>query len=158
MLSDNNLPETYYPVVSKPVHVSETGQYMSCLAKVSVLLVVAPQQIHIVHLALVLLDHMHQMFFQVRRIHLDNREQMKGKAIRRKACNHPNSHTGLLWRYTGLRGYTKKQKRHSCIVSYLFTFTINTCKVSQFIRKHNTQGVCEAINYGWNSLNWCSHF
>lgn len=59
------------------MHVSETGQYMSCLAKVAVLLVVAPQQVHIVHFTLVLLYHMHQMFFQVGRIHLDNRRQIK---------------------------------------------------------------------------------
>lgn len=52
------------------MHVSKAGQYMSCLAKVTVLLVVAPQQVHIVHLTLVLLDHMHQMFLQVRGIHL----------------------------------------------------------------------------------------
>lgn len=68
---------SYYSVsVSKPVHVSETGQYISCLAKVTVLFVVAPQQVHIVHLTLVLLDHMHQMFLQVWRIHL-NRVQIK---------------------------------------------------------------------------------
>lgn len=72
------------------MHVSETGQYMSCLAKVAVLLVVAPQQVHIVHLTLILLDHMHQMFLQVRRIHLDNGGQIRGKAIRQTACNHTN--------------------------------------------------------------------
>lgn len=55
------------------MHVSETGQYMRCLAKVAVLFVVAPQQVHIVHLTLILLDHMHQMFLQVWRINLDNR-------------------------------------------------------------------------------------
>lgn len=52
------------------MHVSKAGQYMSCLAKVTILLVVAPQQVHIVHLTLVLLDHMHQMFLQIWRIHL----------------------------------------------------------------------------------------
>lgn len=52
------------------MHVSETGQYMSCLAEVTVLLVVTPQQVHVVHFTLVLLDHMHQVFLQVRRIHL----------------------------------------------------------------------------------------
>lgn len=78
MLSDNNTPEWSYHV-SKPVHVSETGQNMSGLAKVTVLLVVTPQQVHIVHLTLVLLDHVHQMFLQVRRIHLDNRGQIKGQ-------------------------------------------------------------------------------
>ncbi len=59
--------------MSKPVHVSQTGQYMSCFAKVAILFIVTPQQVHIVHLTLVLLDHMHQMFLQVWRIHLDNR-------------------------------------------------------------------------------------
>lgn len=72
------------------MHVSETGQHMSCLAKVAVLLVVAPQQVHIVHLTLILLDHMHQMFLQVRGIHLDNRGQIRGKAIRQMARNHTN--------------------------------------------------------------------
>lgn len=59
------------------MHVSKTGQYMSCLAKVAVLLIVAPQEVHIVHFTLILLDHVHQMFFQVGRIHLDNRRQKK---------------------------------------------------------------------------------
>ena len=74
--------------MSKPVHVSKTGKYMSRLAKVAVLLVVAPQQVHIVHLTLVLLDHMHQMFLQIRRIHLNNRRQIKANTIRQMACNH----------------------------------------------------------------------
>lgn len=61
------------------MHVSETGQYVSCLSKVPVLLVVAPQQVHIVHFTLVLLDHVHQVFLQVQRIHLDDGGQTTGK-------------------------------------------------------------------------------
>lgn len=48
---------------------------MSSFAKAAVLLIVPPQQVHVVHLILILLDHVHQMFLQVRRIHLDNRGQ-----------------------------------------------------------------------------------
>lgn len=61
--------------VSEPVHVGKAGQYVGSFAKVTILLVVAPQEVHIVNFTLVLLDHMHQMFFQVWRIHLDPRAQ-----------------------------------------------------------------------------------
>lgn len=61
----------------EPVHVSEAGQNVSCFAEVTIFLIVAPQEVHIVDLTLVLFDHMHQMFFQIRRIHLERKYQIK---------------------------------------------------------------------------------
>lgn len=59
------------------MHVSETGQHMGCLPEAAVPLVVPPQQIHVVHLILILPDHMHEVILQVWRIHLDNRNSDK---------------------------------------------------------------------------------
>lgn len=61
----------------EPVHVGEAGQHVGCFAKVPILLIVAPQQVHVVNFTLVLLDHVHQVFFQVWRIHLEHRAQCK---------------------------------------------------------------------------------
>lgn len=75
--------------MSVPVHVSQTSQHMSCFAKVTVLLVVTPQQVHVVHFTLVLLDHVHQMFLQVRRIHLDSRKDIRDITHSEKIRNIP---------------------------------------------------------------------
>lgn len=56
-----------------PLHVSQTSQHVSRFAKAAALLVVAPQQVHVVHLVLILLDHVHQMLLQVGGVHLHNR-------------------------------------------------------------------------------------
>lgn len=44
---------------ARPVHVGEASQHVSRFAKVTVLLVVAPEQVHVVDFTLVLLDHVH---------------------------------------------------------------------------------------------------
>jgi len=80
-------------VVFKPVHVSKAGQYVSRFAKVAILLVVAPQEVHIMNLTLVLFDHMHQMFFQIWRVDLVIGQTEERPAVRRTACNHANSVT-----------------------------------------------------------------
>lgn len=65
---------------SQPVHVCQPGQNVGCFAKVAVLLVVAPQQVHVVHFALVLLDHVHEVIFQIGRVHLEFGVKGKKKA------------------------------------------------------------------------------
>lgn len=102
---------------------------MGGLAKVAVLLVVAPQQVHIMHLALILLDHVHQMFLQVRRIHLDTgkkagcparvhtnstQTQTDGQTVPPAACrsDRPES-TSCTWRCGTARPETSGPGRES---------------------------------------------
>lgn len=59
------------PSTPEPVHVGKPGQHVGCLAEVAVLLVVAPQQVHVVHFALVLLDHVHEVILQIRGVYLE---------------------------------------------------------------------------------------
>lgn len=67
-----------------PVHVGQTGQDVSRFSKAAILLIVSPQEVHVAHFALVLLDHVHQMLFEILRVDL---HETKTKNKTNKACN-----------------------------------------------------------------------
>lgn len=76
------MSKIFPPVLLRPVHVSEAGQDVGCFSKAAILLIVAPQQVHVVNFALVLFYHVHQVFFKVRRVYLGNKCQMNTKMLR----------------------------------------------------------------------------
>lgn len=57
------------------MHVSQSGQDVSRFAEAAIFLIVPPQEVHVAHFALVLLNHVHQMILEMLRVDLHEAKQ-----------------------------------------------------------------------------------